>query len=204
MNQQFPGIDIKNSKRTFAQRLWYALLRLIGWDLSGFMPDVPKCVVIVAPHTSNWDLPIGFIASRSFNMGFPYWMGKDSIFRWPLGALFRRVGGIPVIRSSSQNYVQQIVDEFARHDHFIFGLAPEGTRTKLEYWKSGFYYIALGAKAPIALGFLDFKRKLAGFGPTFMPTGDVEVDMGFIRRFYSGIVGAHPELQTEARIRPRD
>lgn len=202
MNNEIPTVEIKSMKRTWIQSIWYGLFRLLGWDLTGRLPTVPKYVVIVAPHTSSWDVPIGFIASRSFPFGFPYWMAKDSLFRWPLGPIIRALGAIAVNRRSSHNYVQQIVDEFAQRDVFLLALAPEGTRSKTEYWKSGFYHIALAANVPVSMAFLDFEHKLVGFGPTIMLSGDVEADMAIIRDFYSGIKGYRPELQGEVRLRP--
>lgn len=195
--------DEEAAPRTAIQRLWYRLLRLLGWDITGYYPRSRKYVLVVAPHTSNWDFFIGFIVSRSVELGFPYWLGKDSLFRQPLGAIFRRLGGIPVDRSESHRYVEAVADEFARQPDFILGITPEGTRRRTEYWKSGFYYIALRAGVPIVLGYLDYARKLAGLGPIFMPSGDIEADFRLIREFYGGIRGKYPDKQGEVRIRPR-
>ncbi len=189
--------------RTAAQRRWYRLLRLLGWDIEGCYPAVPKYVLVVAPHTSNWDFVYGFIVSRAIDLGFPHWLGKDALFRPPLGAVLRKLGGIPVDRRASQQYVDRVAADFARQPHFVLAITPEGTRGKTEYWKTGFYYMALRAGVPIVLGYLDYGRKLVGLGPVFVPTGDIEADFTMIRTFYGGIRGKHPDKQGEVRIRPR-
>lgn len=185
------------------QRLWYRLLRLLGWDIDGHHPAAAKYVLVVAPHTSNWDFMVGFITSRAIGMDFPHWIGKASLFKRPLGALLRRLGGIPVDRSEARQFVDQAAAEFDMRSHFILTITPEGTRGKTEYWRTGFYYIALRAGVPVVLGYLDYGRKRAGFGPAFMPSGDIEADFAWIRAFYAGIRGKYPDEQGEVRVRPR-
>lgn len=179
-----------------------AILRLLGWRVEGNLPDTPKYVVIGAFHTTNWDFPLMLLLKSAIGLKVR-WVGKHSLFRWPLGWLMRRLGGIPVDRRSPHNYVEQIVDAFRRRDELILVIAPEGTRKKTEYWKTGFYYIALGAGVPIALGFADYPRKVGGIGVSFMPTGDFEADLAQIRAFYADKRGLHTEKQGEIRIRPR-
>ncbi len=163
-------------------------LRLAGWKLSGAPPKEPKYVLIAVPHTSNWDFPLTL--AMAFVFGFDlFWMGKDSLFKGPAGPIMRWLGGISVNRSASNNLVQQMVDAYRNEDRLVVAIPPEGTRSRVEKWKTGFYYIAVGANVPIALGFLDYKRKVGGFLPTFYPTGDAEKDIAEIRKSYAGISG---------------
>jgi len=172
--------------------LAFAFLKVFGWRLEGRLPDVNKLVVIAAPHTSNWDLPI--LLSLAFALkAKASWLGKHTLFRWPFGFLFRWMGGIPVYRSASQNVVAQSVEMFRNSEKLILAIPPEGTRGKVSHWKTGFYYIALGAEVPISLGFMDYKRKASGLGPTLYPTGDIEADMEIIRNFYANVTGKYPD-----------
>ena len=178
-------------------------LKMLGWRVESEPPKVSKYVVIVAPHTSNWDFPLALAISWQYRMKGA-WLGKDQIFGWPvLKWIFKKTGGIPVHRGTCQGLVDQAVKVFHERDTLILALAPEGTRAKVEYWKAGFYHIALAAGVPIALGYLDFKRKAGGFGPLYYPTGDVEKDLAFIRDFFDTITPRHPELRSEVRFRPR-
>ena len=176
-----------------------AILRLVSWELDVTLPGVPKYVLIGAPHTSGWDLFYALLLKYGSGIKM-YWMGKDTLFRWPLGVLLRWLGGIPVNRRSRNNFVQQVVDVIDHMDEVVIALAPEGTRDKTEYWKTGFYYIALDAQVPIALGFIDYGNKVVGIGPQITPSGDIDADFQEIKAFYSGINGRHPELQGVPRI----
>lgn len=167
------------------------ILRLLGWRIEGKAPAVPKYVLIAAPHTSNWDFP--FTLMVCFALRIPvYWMGKASLFPPVLGSIMRWLGGIPVERSRQGNLVQSTVDAFQRSARLTVIIPPEGTRSKVTHWKTGFYYIAQGAGLPIALGFLDFKRKRAGVERLFEVTGDIEADMVKIQAFYAHITGKNP------------
>ncbi len=179
--------------------LW---LKIFRWRLRGELPSRHRFVLIAAPHTSNWDLPIMLCAALLFRMKL-YWMGKDAIFRPPFAGIVRWLGGIPIDRSASNNLVAQSVALFGAQENLVVVVPPEGTRQKVRHWKTGFYYIALGAQVPIVMGFLDYKHKLAGFGPTVIPTGDIEADMQAIRAFYAGITGKHPDASGTADVRPR-
>lgn len=178
----------------FLQRCFYLLgwlfLKLIGWRTEGTLPDIPKQVIIAAPHTSNWDFPIGMAIAFIYRLDFR-WMGKKEIFRGPFNPLLRWLGGIPIDRQSSDNIVSEAVTAIKREKTFLLALSPEGTRQKVARWKSGFYYIALGADVPILLGFLDAGRKVGGFGPLFYPTGNYESDLNAIQGYYSSIQGRH-------------
>ncbi len=167
------------------------LLGLFGWRVEGQLPDIPKFIVIGAPHTSNWDFVL-FLALAFSLKANPKYMGKAELFRWPLGGFFRWCGGIPVDRSKSTGLVEQTVDAINRADRFILVITPEGTRKEVSSWKSGFYHIARQAGIPLALGFIDRRRKAIGIGPTFVPGDDMDADMKEIQSYYSGIVGINP------------
>jgi 1-acyl-sn-glycerol-3-phosphate acyltransferase len=178
--------------RTVIRWLSIFLLKISGWRTVGTLPDIPKFVMLAAPHTSNWDFPIMmFIAFKL--KGKLYWMGKDAIFRQPFAGLFKWLGGIPINRSRSNNVVGQMVANFRKTERLILMIPPSGTRKRVKKWRSGFYHIASGANVPVVLGFLDFKRKTGGVGPVVALTADMEKDMKGIRAFYAGIEGKYPE-----------
>jgi 1-acyl-sn-glycerol-3-phosphate acyltransferase len=172
---------------------------MFGWRREGKPPEIPKYVIIAAPHTTNWELPTALMMAFAFRVKIR-WMGKDSLFRWPFGAFFKWLGGIPVDRSRSLGMVEQTIQRFRERERFVLVMAPEGTRTKTTHWRTGFYHIACGANVPIVLGFLDYRRKVGGIGPVIMPTGDVEDDMKAIRAFYAGVTGKHPEQSSDVIV----
>jgi 1-acyl-sn-glycerol-3-phosphate acyltransferase len=171
-----------------------AFLRLNGWTIAGSLPtDAPKCVLIAAPHTSNWDLPYTLMVAFSLRLHI-YWMGKASLFRFPFGGVMRWLGGLPVDRSKTNNLVAAAAAALrATQGPAQLVVPPEGTRGRTRHWKTGFYYIALEAGVPIVLAFMDYRRKVSGLGPVFVPTGDVEADMAEIKRFYAGIQGRNAD-----------
>ena len=177
-----------------------AFLWATGWETEGERPRDRRFVLIAAPHTSNWDLAYLLALSELFGVRVS-WMGKDTLFRGPLGWLMRRTGGIPVVRHKRGNLVAQAVQRFSEAEDFALVVPAEGTRGAVEYWKSGFYHIARGAEVPIVLGYLDYARRRGGFGPAIRATGDVKKDMDQIRAFYADKVGKHPDLFTEPRLK---
>ena len=189
--------------RNVLQVLAIILLRIFGWRRAGQVPDAPKFVMIAAPHTSNWDFPVGLAIILAFKAKM-YWLGKEPIFRWPFGTFFKWLGGIPVSRSKSGDVVAQSVQAFNEQVRMMMVVAPEGTRKKANHWKTGFYYIAMGANVPLVMGFVDYVRKEGGFGPTLMPTGDIEADMEKIRAFYENITAKNPDKSTPAMISTRN
>lgn len=195
-------------RRRPLQWLSKLLLPLIGWRVEGRLPAAPKFVLIVYPHTSNWDVPIGFLCAHALGLlaEFPYaFMVKDSALRWPLiGPFLRRLGGIGINRSASFNAVDQMAAVFRQRERLMLAITPEGTRRKTPYWKSGFYHIARQAQVPIVLGYLDYKRRAGGLGPSLMPTGDVEADLEFIRHFYARVSGLYPEQAGEIQFKPTE
>lgn len=175
-------------------------LWLLGWQIQGQKPPYKKCVLLAAPHTSNWDVPL--MLSMSYIYGIRVsWIGKHSLFRGPLGILMRWLGGVPVDRRARHNAVQQVVDEFNRSDELYILITPEGTRSRAEYWKSGFYHMAREAQVPIILGLLDFKRKVGGLFDAIVPSGDIKADMDKMRAFYRDASGKYPELFGPIRLR---
>ena len=172
---------------------WLAIIvyRFFGWQTEGDKPDAPKYVVIAAPHTSNWDFFFTVCLALIYRLN-PQMMMKAEWFFWPVGPLLRWLGAIPIDRSRSRNVVAQSIAAFRTSDEMVLVVPPAGTRRKVMHWKTGFYHIANGAGVPIALGFLDYRRKVGGFGPTVTTTGDVDRDMAAIRRFYAGVTAKNP------------
>ncbi len=171
-------------------------LKMAGWRLSGDVPTVRRFVMVAAPHTSNWDLPMTLALVFAFRLQV-YFLAKHTLFRAPFGSFLRWLGGIPVDRNKANNFVEQAVELFSDRDDLILLVPPEGTRKRVRFWKSGFYHIACGAQVPIVLGFIDFKLKVAGFGGTYVPTGNYDADLLEIQSFYAGITGRNPDMTSE-------
>ena len=178
-------------------------LRLTGWRVQGRFPDAAKAVVIAAPHTSNWDMPLMLAIAWVLDI-HPAWLGKRELFRWPFGWMMRRLGGVPVDRTVHQNLVQQAVARFETVDRLHLVIPPSGTRSRAMYWRSGFYHIARGARVPIVCAFLDYRRRIGGIGPVVQASGDIAGDMLHIRAFYTGITGKFPALTTPVRLLEED
>jgi 1-acyl-sn-glycerol-3-phosphate acyltransferase len=178
-----PNMPQVPANRRFSRWFGRSVLRLGGWRVSGTLPDIPKLVLIAAPHSSNWDGVWGMAAKIA--MGFDARvLGKDSLFWWPLSILLRRLGVIPLDRSNPQGVVEQSVALIRRSPKLWFALAPEGTRKPVERWKSGFLKIAHGAGVPILLVYFHYPDKIIGMGPLFHTTGDLQADMAAIRAWY--------------------
>ena len=184
---------------SFSSWLARFIMRVMGWQFVGEPPDIPKYVLIAAPHTSNWDFMVMLALDFAFKIRC-VWMGKEGLFRGHLGPFYRRLGGIPIDRNSRSNVVEQAVRAFQHNERMVLAIPPEGTRRRTERWKTGFYYIALGANVPLVFGFIDFEHKAAGFGPTLMPSGDIEADVAIIRDFYKDIKGKFPENFGEVTV----
>ena len=179
-----PGVN------TVLRAMSIGFLKATGWTLDGQAPaGHPKCVLIAAPHTSNWDLPYTLMVAFALRMNI-HWMGKRQIFRWPFGGLMRWLGGIAVDRSQSTNLVAASAKALRDAEgsvHLV--IPPEGTRSQTRHWKTGFYWIAHEAGVPIVLAYMDYPRKLSGLGPVFTPTGDIEADMLQIKAYYAQYKG---------------
>lgn len=179
------------------------LLRLAGWRIVGERPAMPKYVLITAPHTSNWDFP--FLMLYGMALGIrTRWVGKHTLFRAPFGGLMRVLGGIPVRRDAAHQMVDQLVERFRESPALVLVMPPEGSRSRMPHWKSGFYFVARGAGVPIVMSFLDFSRREGGIGPMLQPGGDVAADMARLRAFYADKRGLYPEKESPVRLKQED
>jgi 1-acyl-sn-glycerol-3-phosphate acyltransferase len=175
---------------TVLRAISVGFLRLAGWKVHGSLaPECAKSVFIAAPHTSNWDLPYTLMVAFALRLNI-YWMGKEQLFKPPFRGLMMWLGGIPVNRQSANNLVAASADAIVAADGPVqLIVPPEGTRSKARYWKTGFYYIAVGAKVPIVMAYMDYEKKISGLGPAFTPTGNIEADMVAIKAFYAPFKG---------------
>jgi 1-acyl-sn-glycerol-3-phosphate acyltransferase len=175
--------------------IYILIFKLLGWKIEGDFPrHLKKYIVAVAPHTSNWDFPLGVMARSILRREDAHFLGKHSLFKPPFGWFFRWLGGYPVDRSSSHDVVQQVVAIFNSHEDFILALAPEGTRKKVEKLRTGFYYIAKGAHVPIVPVGFDFATKTIVIDRPMIPTDNVEMDMELLLQFYKKVKGKNPEF----------
>ncbi len=168
------------------------ILKLIGWKAVGRPVENARFVLIGAPHTSNWDFPIMLMVVLSLRLKV-FWMGKHTLFPFPVGWFMKWLGGIPVDRSRATNLVEQTVQQYRENPELIVLVPPEGTRSKVKEWKTGFYRIAVNAQVPVLLGYVDAAKKEGGLADFFYPTGNLEEDMPKIRAFYADKVGINPE-----------
>lgn len=185
------------------------LLARAFWALSGYRlrsaepPASGSAVLIGAPHTSNWDFLV--MLAISWSHGFsPKWLGKNSLFRPPLGILMRALDGIPVDRDNPAGLVDEVVRRIQAGERFFLVVTPEGTRGRRTHWKSGFYRIARATNLPVVPGYVDAATKTAGLGTTLQLTGDVSADMDLVRDFYADKRGIRPEDFTPPRLREED
>lgn len=180
------------TRNTLLARIGYGSMRLFGWKFAGAFPDAPKFVAVVAPHTSNWDFLILLAAKWALRLDVR-WMGKDALFRPPLGWFMSAIGGIPIRRSEKRNVVDSSIQAFNEREKMVLVLAPEGTRKYVAEWKSGFWHIARGAGVPIVCIALDYGRKTIALGPEIFPAGDdTAAGIARIRQHYVGVNGLHP------------
>lgn len=177
---------------SLTQRIATRLLRLFGWQVVYVPPRAAKAVIILYPHTSNWDFVIGVLARSAIALPVRF-AGKDSLFRRPFGALFRRLGGIPVNRRASTGFVAQLTAEFERRQSFYLAIAPEGTRRATDRLRSGFYRLALAAGVPLGLAFIDYPRREIGIVDYLTLSGDPAADLARIAEVYAGRMGKYPD-----------
>jgi 1-acyl-sn-glycerol-3-phosphate acyltransferase len=169
------------------------ILKKLGWSLVMGVPDgTKKCVLIVAPHTSNWDFIIGRLIFNVIGLPTKFLIKKE-VFFWPLGYLLRKMGGIPVDRSRNNNIIKEVAQLFSKYDELIITITPEGTRKLSKNWKKGYYYIAELAKVPIAVSFIDYKKKQAGISFLLEPSGDYDKDFKRIQALYFDKTAKYPE-----------
>lgn len=179
------------------------VLRCMRWTTVVQEPVPDKCVMIAGPHTTNWDFVVMVSMARVKGVSIT-WLGKDALFRPPLGWLMRAMGGLPVRRKAANGMVAALAAEFPKHDVLHLVVPAEGTRSRTEYWKSGFYRIALAADVPVVCAFVDGPTRTGGFGPVLHLTGDVRADMDQVRAFYETKDGLKPGRFGPVRLRDED
>ena len=186
-----PGVPRRGG--SIGRFLGQSSLRLLGgWSVTGELPDCKKMVCIAAPHTSNWDFVIAISAVLALQLDINF-LGKHTVFKGPLGVLMRHLGGIPVDRRVRSSVVEQMVNEFSLREHLLLGLAPEGTRKKVDKWKTGGLQIAHAASVPLILVALDYGKREIQIGPPFATTGDADADMVEIRKHFGQVQARYPE-----------
>jgi len=175
-------------------KLYISVLKLLGWNYELPSPvEIPdKCVICVAPHTSNWDFIIGMLFYRSIG-GKPIVLMKKEWFFFPIGNFLKSIGVLPVDRNKRNSLSIQMVELFNSRNHLQLAIAPEGTRNKTAQWKSGFYYIALNAGVPIVLAYIDYAKKEVGVKKIFHPTGDAQNDIEEIKNYYKDVKAKYPK-----------
>lgn len=176
-----------------------SILRLFGWTVLDLPARPRRAVVVVYPHTSNWDFVIGVLARSALRLDVR-WIGKDALFRGAMGPPMRWLGGIPVNRKQPAGFAERMAAEFARHDDFLLAITPEGTRSRTPGWKSGFYRIARAAGVPVVVATIDYAKKRIGLLATMELTGDEDADMARIAAHYRGCTGRRPELASPIRL----
>ncbi len=171
----------------------YLLLKLFGWKIDPNPPEgIKKCVVVVGPHTSNWDFILGRITFAHYGVKGKFLIKKESFF-FPLGIILKTLGGIPVDRSKGSNLTEQAVRIIKEHDEIFMVFTPEGTRSYNPNWKRGFYYIAQKAEVPIYIAYIDYEKKIGGFHSVLEPSGDVKADIAKIKGILKNYKGRFPE-----------
>jgi 1-acyl-sn-glycerol-3-phosphate acyltransferase len=184
---------------------WIArkILGLIGWKSDGVRPPHDHYVLIAAPHTSNWDLPLLLLFAAVFDIKIT-WMAKHQLFYPPMGWIMRALGGMPIVRHKNANVVSSVIETIANMPELIVVVPTEGTRSRMEFWKSGFYHIAHGAGVPIVPSFLDYSRKVGGFGQPLITTGNISEDMNYFREFYAPVQGKFPAQFGPIKLREEE
>lgn len=174
-------------------KFMFFIIKLFGWNIDSKVPDgVKKAVVVMGPHTTNWDFIIGRIAFAKYGVNGKYLVKKELFFPG-FGWFLRSVGAVPVDRKANNNFTDQAVKHFTNNETMFMVFTPEGTRKHNPHWKKGFYYIALKAKVPIYIGYIDYKRKIGGFHSLFEPTGNAKEDIRKIKEILSNYQGKYPD-----------
>lgn len=178
------------------------ILSIFGWKTSYTVTLPDKCVLIGAPHTSNWDFPLTLLGLSGMGVKFN-WVAKHTLFFWPLGSLLRAIGGISVDRSQGTSFLKRIIELYDSQEKIVLAIAPEGTRSKTRHWKTGFYTIAHRAGVPIGFGYIDYPRKMIGLEKVIIPTGEINQDFDIIKDYYQDKTGRYPEKQGDIRVKVR-
>jgi len=186
------GPNVQRAHGRFAAALGRFMMGIRGWRVEGGIPDIPKMVLIVAPHTSNWDFLTGIWVKLAMRMGARF-VGKHTLFRGPFGVIMRWLGGVPVDRSAAAGFAEETARVLKESERMTLVIAPEGTRKHTDRWKSGFYRIAIATGVPILLASFDYPWKVIFFGPLFHPTGDYEKDLAVIQSHFRADMALKPE-----------
>ena len=186
------GPNVSRAHGRLAAAVGRFMMGIRGWHVEGGIPDIPKMILIVAPHTSNWDFLTGLWVKLAMHMGARF-VGKHTLFRWPMGVFMRFLGGVPVDRSAAANFVDETARVLCDAERMTLVIAPEGTRRRTDRFKSGFYRIAMATGVPIVLAGFDYPRKVVFFGPPIHPTGDYEKDLAEIQSHFNASMALKPE-----------
>jgi 1-acyl-sn-glycerol-3-phosphate acyltransferase len=177
--------------------LWF---KITGWQVGRSFPEgLKKYVLIVAPHTSNWDFPIGVAARKILKLNVKY-VAKKELFKFPIGGMLKGLGGFPVDRSKSNSFVEAVVEHFNALDEFGVCITPEGTRSRVDKWKTGFYHMAIGAKVPVIMVGFDYPTKCVVVSDPLALTGEMDTDLNAMHRFFKQITPKYPELSQYHRV----
>jgi len=199
-NKNAKAIRKDSSQNAFFSECASKILDLTGWYCQPIPEQYSKAVVAYAPHTSNWDFPL-LIGARFANKVNVQWAGKSEMFRWPFKSVLRFLGGVPIERSRSTNMVQTVVNIFNSQERFLYAMSPEGTRKYQDFWRSGFYYIALEANVPIILYCLDYENKRVTIGDVINVTGDIEKDLAAIDMIFKDVEPKYKEKYCLAKFK---
>jgi len=191
-----PGVGYPRRGNALLRALGGWGLRIAGWHIEGAFPPLPKFVIIVAPHTSNWDFLVGLLAMFALDLQAS-WLGKHTIFRFPLSPVLRWLGGEPIDRSVEHGTTAAAIKRFGERPSWVLALSPEGTRRPVSQWKTGFHRIALGAGVPIVPVWFDYRSRRVGLGPPFQPGPDEPADVVTLRRYFRKDMARHPENYIE-------
>lgn len=201
MTKRFAYRYLRSNTAEMLRALAKIVLRICGWTTAGEVPNLEKAVFIAAPHTSNWDGFWLLVYKLAIDVDVRF-LGKHTLFWWPLGPLLRAFGAMPIDRSHAGSIVPQLVNAFQTEDHLFLALSPEGTRKWIPFWKTGFYRIADAANVPIVLAFIDYKQKRMGIGPTLRARLPLQETLSAIREFYAPFAGRRPEMQGPIEFPP--
>jgi 1-acyl-sn-glycerol-3-phosphate acyltransferase len=190
------GAQVPQRPGALLRALGRGALALLGWRVVGRFPNLPKCVIVIAPHTSNWDFVIGIATMFALGLRVRY-LGKHTLFRFPLAAFMRATGGIPVDRAAAEGVVRSAVETLQREQRIVLAIAPEGTRRRVEQWKSGYYRIATGAGVPILPVAFDYSQRAVLLMDLFLPTGDHARDEAALRALFKAEMARHPEAYAD-------
>jgi len=175
----------------FMRLLSWLVLKLGGWKVVNVAPATGSYLIIAAPHTSNWDFPLGIAIAFHLRLKV-YFIAKHTLFNGFAGPIMRWLGGVPLNRGESKNFVDASVEIYANSENLIFAIAPEGTRSSVGRWKTGFYHMAKGANVPLALAYFDFSKRIGGIGKMLNTTKNIDADMQAIADFYEPVMGKYP------------